>query len=221
MNQIIVTLDNMDQTTAIGIAKTLKDNVWGFRIHDLIMRYGVNIMDHLKNFGNVFVDLKLHDAPQTVMNMAERLASAGADMISVHIAGGVKMIKHAREGAFKGGVKFGNKTKIIGVSMLDNLDFSEIRETYRGYPIERFFNIANKSNIDGVICSDHEIPFWNSIEKIEEINLIKIIPNIHPFGPLPVVDANFVCVGESLAQSKDPMKFIESIKNLYVEDEAS
>lgn len=178
-------------------------------------------MDHLKNFGNVFVDLKLHDAPQTVMNMAERLASAGADMISVHIAGGVKMIKHAREGAFKGGVKFGNKTKIIGVSMLDNLDFSEIRETYRGYPIERFFNIANKSNIDGVICSDHEIPFWNSIEKIEEINLIKIIPNIHPFGPLPVVDANFVCVGESLAQSKDPMKFIESIKNLYVEDEAS
>lgn len=221
MNQIIVTLDNMEQTAAIGIAKTLKDNVWGFRIHDLIMRYGINIIDCLKNFGNVFVDLKLHDAPKPAMLCAELLASRGADMISVHLAGGVKMIKAAREGAFKGGTKIGNKAKVIGVSMLDNLDFSEIRETYRGYPIERFFNIATKSNIDGILCSDHEIPFWNSIEKTEEISLIKIIPNIHPFGPLPVVDSDFVCVGESLTQSKDPIKFIESIKNLYVEDEAS
>lgn len=221
MNEIIVTLNNMDQTEAIAIAKSLKNNVWGFRIHDLIMRYGVNIIDCLKNFGNVFVDLKLHDAPQVVHNISELLASHGADMISVHIAGGVKMIKHAREGAFKGGVKMGDKARIIGVSMLDNLDFTEIRETYRGYPIERFFNIVNKSHIDGVICSDHEIPFWNAIEKSEEIDLIKIIPNIHPFGPLPVVDVNFVCVGESLTKSKDPLKFIDSIKNLYVEDEAS
>jgi orotidine-5'-phosphate decarboxylase len=219
MNEIIVTLDNMNQTEAIGIAKTLKGHVWGFRIHDLVIRYGFNIIDCLKHFGKVFVDLKFHDAPNPVFNMSELLAGHGADIISVHIAGGVKMIKAAREGAFRGGAK--QNVKVIGVSMLDNFDFSEIRETYRGYPIERFFNIVHKSRVDGVICADHEIPFWDSIEKTQEIKLIKIIPNIHPFGPLPVVEADFVVVGESLTKSKDPIKFIESIKNLYVEDEAS
>ena len=217
MNDVIVSLDNMDQQEAINLAKILKGHVWGFRINDLIATYGANIIKCLKQFGGVFVDLKLHDAPKTVYNLTRIFSAGGADLISVHLSGGIKMVKLAREAAYS----TNKNTKIIGVTMLDNLDFSEIRETYRGYPIERFFNIVTKSGVDGIISADHEIPFWEAAEKTEKSRLIKIVPNIHPFGPVPIIEADYLVVGDAITKSKDPKSIIDSIKNLYVEDEAS
>ena len=65
----------------------------------------------------VFLDLKLHDIPNTVKNSVHRLVRAGADMITVHISGGVEMLKVA--------VGEAGDAKIIGVTMLTSLTFAK------------------------------------------------------------------------------------------------
>src|SRR3954468_7479737 len=114
MNEIIVALDNMEQQAALELARSLSGKVWGFKVNDLLLEYGCSIVNSLKRHGNVFADPKLHDTPNTVRNSVKRLAFAGADLITCHIAGGVKMLQAAVDEA--------GKAKIIGVTMLTSLD---------------------------------------------------------------------------------------------------
>ena len=211
MNEIIVALNEMDQDEALELARILTGKVWGFKVNDMILKYGCGIVHSLKKYGNVFADPKLHDIPSTVYNASKCLSRAGADLISCHISGGVKMLQAANQGA--------GKAKIIGVTMLTSMDFEDIRQTYRGWPLERFADIANNAKIHGVICAGHEIPFWNLFD-----NLIKIVSGVRPFGPVlnddqvrscQVATANYLVVGRPIVNDPNPIGVIAKIKAVY------
>lgn len=211
MNDIIVALDNMERQTALELASRLSGKVWGFKVNDLLLEYGCEIVNSLKRFGHVFADPKLHDIPNTVRNSVKRLALAGADLITCHVSGGVNMLRAAVDEA-------GDKVKIIGVTVLTSLDFDEVRQTYRGWPLERFSDIVAHSKVHGVVCSAHEIPFWNLFD------LVKVVPGVRPFGNVKgddqarscgIVKADYLVIGRPITNSKDPVEAVQKIKAMF------
>ncbi len=107
--KIIVALDGMTPKEALIIAKTLKSKVWGYKINDLVYS-DENIISRLKRYGKIFVDVKLHDIPNTVANTINRISKRNVDFITIHASGGISMMKKAVENK-------GN-SKIIAVKLL-------------------------------------------------------------------------------------------------------
>lgn len=214
MNEIVVALDQMNRHKALEFAAKLEGKVWGFKVNDLLIEYGCNIVADLKRFGKVFADPKLHDIPNTVYNCVDHLCWAGADLITCHLSGGVEMLTAAKNACEKHSKR--QKSHIIGVTMLTSLTPGNIRQVYRGFPLERLCELANKGNVDGVVCAAQEIPFWNLFN-----NFIKVVPGVRPFGKLPGDDqarfcetarADYLVIGRPITEAEDPVKAVEEIK---------
>jgi len=206
MSQVILALDNMDRRELLNFAKTFSGKVWGFKVNDALVEHGCSIIHELKAYGNVFADPKLHDIPNTVANSARRLVRAGANFISVHASGGRDMLEAALE-ATK------DKAIILSVTLLTSLAPEDIVSIYKGYPIKRMAGWILETKCPGVVCSAHELPFW------EMWPVIKVVPGIRPGGLLPQDDQNrvapsassadFVVLGRSITQSPDPVRALE------------
>jgi orotidine-5'-phosphate decarboxylase len=211
--KIIVALDGFKvKEDAINLAQALKDKVWGFKVNDLLIRHGCNIIYELKKCGNVFADPKLYDIPNTVQNSVKILSSAGADFISVHASGGLEMLKAA--------VDASGQSKILAVTMLTSMSMEEVRETYRGFPLERFSEMFDRANVHGIVCGGKEVDFWSLFD------LIKVVPGVRPFGVLTnddqkritsteKVKADYLVIGRPITASKDPLEAVAKINSMY------
>lgn len=114
--------------------------VWGFKVHDLVMREGFEIMKELKRFGKVFLDLKFHDIPTTVGGEVAAAAAHGADLITVHASGGAEMLKAAIEA---GG------DRIVAVTVLTSLPNASA--------VPALATLAASVGVRNIVCSPHEI----------------------------------------------------------------
>lgn len=205
---IIVALDGMKGKEAINIAKDLEGLVWGFKINDILFE-NKNIIKKLKRYGNVFADAKLYDIPNTVGNSVKRLATAGADIITVHTSGGNEMLQVAKANA--------GKSKIIGVTVLTS--FKDGNKT----KIKKLINDAIKAKLDGIVCSGHELGVISKINNSKK--LLKIIPGIRPvwykkkddqkriMTPKEAVGlgADYLVIGRPITSSKDVKAAVEKI----------
>lgn len=196
---IIIALDGISEKRVLKIAEELKDLVWGFKVNDLLFENS-NIIGKLKKFGKVFADAKLHDIPNTVANSAAKLSKAGADIISVHASGGIEMIKAALQ--HKG------KSKIIAITILTSLKKAD-----------NFLKLvadAEKANVDGIVCSTHELKY------VKNSSFIKIVPGIRPSWynikddqsrmatPQEAINlgADFIVIGRPILNSGNPRKAV-------------
>ena len=95
----------------------------------LYYKEGPAIVANLKELGfNIFLDLKLHDIPNTVISAMEVLADLGVDLVNVHAAGGKTMMEAALEGLDKGTPTGMKRPSIIGVTQLTSTDERQVRE---------------------------------------------------------------------------------------------
>ncbi len=207
-NKIIVALDGLSEKEALRIAKILKGYAWGFKVNDLLFE-GTTIIRKLKKFGNVFADAKLHDIPNTVANSVEKLSRAGADMITVHASGGVEMMKAAKQNA--------GQSKILAVTVLTSAEANS-RKTVR------LAHEAIKANVDGIVCSGHDLP---TIRKIPRSKfLLKVVPGIRPswykkkddqkrtITPLKALElgADYLVIGRPILNAKNPVMAITDMQ---------
>ncbi|PAV29938.1 orotidine-5'-phosphate decarboxylase [Virgibacillus profundi] len=129
---------------------------------ELFYREGPGIIEKLKeNNHPIFLDLKLHDIPTTVMKAMSNLAKLEVDMVNVHALGGSEMIKRAKEGLIKGS-KSGHQTKLIAVTILTSMDNETMNhELLLPGDLDKntihFAKMAKQSGADGVVCSVHEV----------------------------------------------------------------
>ena len=134
----------------------------------LFISEGPKVLDFLSQSGfEIFLDLKLHDIPNTVRKSVEEISQYNVKLTTIHLQGGRDMIRAANE------VK-GN-TKILGVSLLTSLDDSDTRELYNNdfkKQFDNLINLAMETKIDGIVCSSQEL------ELIENPSLIKVVPGI-------------------------------------------
>jgi orotidine-5'-phosphate decarboxylase len=171
--RIIIPLDGISRQEALKLAAELQGLVWGFKVNDLLVEHGIAIVKELKPFGGVFADAKLHDIPNTVANGAQRLAGAGADLITIHASGGAKMIEMAVKAAAPAGV--------LAVTVLTSLAEQDAVAIFGKAPHEAVPALARMAKANGacgVVCSPKELSIIGTLPELA--GLLKVIPGIRP-----------------------------------------
>ncbi|MUK89506.1 orotidine-5'-phosphate decarboxylase [Ornithinibacillus sp. L9] len=129
---------------------------------ELFYREGPAVIERLKeNNHEIFLDLKLHDIPTTVMRAMRNIATLGVDMVNVHALGGSEMIQGAKEGLLSGSHSSSRQTKLIAVTMLTSMDQAVMNmELLIPGDLQantvHFAQFAAENGADGVVCSVHE-----------------------------------------------------------------
>lgn len=129
---------------------------------ELFYAEGPGMIRMLKDRGHkIFLDLKLHDIPNTVKKSMMVLGEYGVDMVNLHAAGGMAMMKAAKEGLMLGAARYADKPKLIAVTQLTSTDENVMRnellidrplnEVVRQYAVN-----AKEAGLDGVVCSAFE-----------------------------------------------------------------
>lgn len=124
---------------------------------------GPSVITKLKERGHkVFLDLKLHDIPNTVKKTMQVLGEYGVDMVNVHAAGGRAMMEAAREGLMLGAARYAVKPKLIAVTQLTSTDEDTMHsELLIDRPLDvvvkHYALNAKEAGLDGVVCSAFEV----------------------------------------------------------------
>lgn len=155
--QLIIALDVDTLDDALRAVDTCVGCDWYKVGLQLFSRTGPAAVERLKAAGeSLFLDLKLHDIPNTVRHAARAAAGLGADLITVHACGGKKMIAAAREAVE------GSGTRVLAVTVLTSVDDAVLRSEI-GIPattadtVRRYAELAVESGAHGVVASPHEI----------------------------------------------------------------
>lgn len=128
----------------------------------LYYKEGPAIVAKLKEKGyGVFLDLKLHDIPNTVKSAMEVLAGLGADLVNVHATGGRAMMEAALEGLDKGTASGTRRPSLIAVTQLTSTDERQVREEQLinaslEQSVLQYAQLSQSAGLDGVVCSVHE-----------------------------------------------------------------
>lgn len=173
-----------------------------------------------------FLDLKLHDIPNTVAGGIRAVVDLAPTYVTLHAAGGRAMMRAAVEEAgaqaLKGGLP---RPKLLGVTVLTSLDGGDLAATgVGGEPsdqVKRLALLARESGLDGVICSPHEIA---PLRRECGADFVLMVPGIRPAGsatgdqkrvmtPREAVElgASHLVVGRPISQAADPRAAAEAI----------
>ncbi|PLT34271.1 orotidine-5'-phosphate decarboxylase [Bacillus sp. V5-8f] len=129
----------------------------------LFYQNGPGIINFIKEQGHdVFLDLKLHDIPNTVKQAMRGLAGLNVDLVNVHAAGGVKMMDAALEGLDAGTPSGKERPKCIAVTQLTSTTKEQMNEEQRIYglleeSVLHYAGLTKRAGLDGVVCSTHEV----------------------------------------------------------------
>ena len=172
--RIIVAIDTFDLKQANAILDQLNPNICLVKIGSVIFNaLGKTFLKHVSSRGfKIFLDLKLHDIPNTVYETIIGFNDCKIDMLTVHLSGGEEMLNKAMLAAKS------INAKVIGVSILTSLDEMDSLALFNNKiedQISHLFKIALKANIDGIVCSPHELEIANTILGT---HVIKITPGI-------------------------------------------
>ena len=158
--QIIVALDFDSIEEVNSIVKLLDPEIYRLKIgKQLYACEGPKILESLNKKGfDIFLDLKLHDIPNTVYKALKNLLNHKVWMTNIHLLGGVEMMQAAREA--KEHIK--SEALLIGVSVLTSLSQKNIKDMGFKTEISELVKIlstsAKKNKIDGIVCSAKEVP---------------------------------------------------------------
>lgn len=212
MSELIVALDVPDAREAMNFATILKGAVSWVKVGlELFIASGPAIVERLKaNEFRVFLDLKLYDIPNTVAHAVKSAQKAGADMLTVHLQGGLRMCSAAREASLPEG-----RPLLLGVTALTSFGAGEMPGIGIGpsqFGLE-LAALANKCGLPGVICSGFEA----AAIKGAFPDLLCVCPGIRPDsaladdqrramtpGEASRAGADFLVVGRPILRAADP-----------------
>jgi len=156
--RLIVALDFPDATAALACADQLAGSVSWFKVGlELYLASGDGVVSELKKRGHsVFLDLKIHDIPNTAASAIRSLARLEPDLLTVHAAGGRAMLQAAAEAARS----LPKPPRLLAVTVLTSLDAAALAETgVPAAPMEqalRLARLAAECGIEGMVCSPAE-----------------------------------------------------------------
>lgn len=157
MAELVVALDFNNALDALNMAGVLRGHAPWVKVGlELFISEGPRIIHSLKGLGfKVFLDLKLHDIPNTVRGAALAAAASGADMMTLHLCGGERMCRAAAEAV----AGLSRPPLLMGVTVLTSLAEGELPGC--AVPLEMFAKTlargASEWGMHGVVCSGHEV----------------------------------------------------------------
>lgn len=156
MNPLFVAIDTPELERALAIAQAVKDDVGGFKLGlEFFAANGPDGVRRLAALGlPIFLDLKLHDIPNTVAKAVAAMAPLKPALMTVHAAGGKAMLEAAKAAAPAG-------TRIVAVTVLTSLDGDDLSAAgVTGSPadqVARLARLAKSAGLDGIVCSGAEV----------------------------------------------------------------
>ena len=170
--KIIVAIDENQSNEAKNIINQLDSSMCMVKIGSISFNsIGREIISYSCEKGfDIFLDLKLHDIPNTVKKSIEGLSSLPISMLTIHTSGGKDMMMAAMEAVS------GTQIKVFGVTALTSLnndDTNQIFQRTTAGQVDAMLDLAQEAGIDGVVCSPQELELVNKRE-----NLLSITPGI-------------------------------------------
>ncbi|WP_223633388.1 orotidine-5'-phosphate decarboxylase [Planococcus sp. 4-30] len=188
---------------------------------ELYFQEGPELVRSIKSQGHeIFLDLKLHDIPNTVESAMRGLSKLGVDMVNVHAAGGLEMMKAAKRGLA------GSDTKLIAVTQLTSTGEDEMHEDQLVYvsleeSVLHYAKRAMQAGLDGVVCSVLEA---EAITKVCGSDFLCVTPGIRPAevsaddqkrvatpAEARVKGASHIVVGRAITKSATPSESYDQI----------
>lgn len=225
--KIIVALDVDNKTKALALISQLPE-ITTFKIGlTLFTAEGPSLLEEINRLGKgVFLDLKLHDIPNTVAGAVKMGVRHGASMMTLHTSGGEEMMVRAVEAAHE--ASQGNTTKplLMGVTVLTSLKDQQLKEIgmtlNAAGQVLHLARIARRAGLDGVVCSPLEIEL---IKKEFGNDLLIVTPGIRPdwaaaqdqkriMTPSQAVEkgADYLVIGRPIIAASSPQAAFEKIR---------
>ena len=187
--RLAVALDLPDRAALLAMARRLAPEAGILKLGlEAFVAGGPSLVRSLVESGaGVFLDLKLHDIPNTVSGAAAAAVKTGASIVNCHALGGTEMMKAFGEGARAAAAKAGLVVpKLIAVTILTSLDAAAVRavglEVSPREAALRLAILAKESGLDGVVCSPEEI---ETIRSACGENFLLVVPGVRPAGAAP------------------------------------
>jgi orotidine 5'-phosphate decarboxylase subfamily 1/orotate phosphoribosyltransferase len=195
---------------------------------ELFYQEGPEIVRYLKDAGHdVFLDLKLHDIPNTVEKAMRGLAKLGVDVTCVHAAGGIRMMEAAMRGLEEGTPEGGKRPLLLAITQLTSTSEEEMHaDQLIEVPLEKsvihYANCAKKAGLDGVVSSAWEV---EAIKETAGDEFVCLTPGIRPEGTVVgdqtrvvtpsqarEIGSTFIVVGRPITQATDPYEAYRAIQ---------
>lgn len=219
--KVILALDTTDKNKIDTILKSLRDYIDIVKVgFQSFIYFGHDILKRVQDEGyKVFLDMKLHDIPNTVEKGVESAAKLGIHMLTVHAVGGREMLKKAALVA-----KTLNGPKILAVTVLTSMDDNTLKQLYYSKNISEiapyYAMYAKESGIDGVISSPLEI---ETIRMQCNNNFLIVTPGIRftdkqddqkrTMTPQEAINkgADYIVIGRPILELSDPKTFFDKL----------
>jgi len=219
VSPIFVAIDTPDLSRAIAIAEAVRSHAGGVKLGlEFFSAQGPAGVRRISELGlPIFLDLKLHDIPNTVAKAVEALAELEPAILTVHANGGHEMLLAAKQAA-------PSATKVVAVTLLTSLDAADLGdlgiERSPADQVARLAWIARDAGVDGIVCSGAEV----AEAKTAWPNGFFVVPGIRPAGadvgdqkrvvtPASALDdgASVLVIGRPITGAADPARAIMDI----------
>jgi orotidine-5'-phosphate decarboxylase len=219
---IYVALDTMDPDRARRIAVQVRNHVGGIKLG--LEYFSANGPEGVQAMADLalplFLDLKLHDIPNTVAKAIHALRPLEPAILTVHAAGGRAMMEDAKAAAPK-------RTKVVAVTLLTSLDQEDLGaigiSADPAAQVERLTALAREAGVDGVVCSGHEVAAAKALwpDGFFVVPGVRLATGRHVLGdqkrvvtPREAIDrgASAIVVGRPITQARDPDKAARAIE---------
>jgi orotidine-5'-phosphate decarboxylase len=219
MNPIFVAIDTPGMARAIELAEAVRGYAGGVKLGlEFFSAQGPEGVRRVAALGlPVFLDVKLHDIPNTVAKAVEALAPLEPALLTVHAAGGQAMLAAAKAAAPA-------RTKVVAVTVLTSLDESDLAAAgvhgSAAEQVARLAALARDSGVDGIVCSGAEVGEARAIWP----DGFFVVPGVRPAGveaddqkrvvtPAEAVanGASVVVIGRAVTSAPDPHRAIMDI----------
>ncbi|MGP8258817.1 MAG: orotidine-5'-phosphate decarboxylase [Acidobacteriaceae bacterium] len=219
LDRLIVALDFPSADAALGLVERLEGCCRWFKVGmELYYAAGNRVIEGLRERGyEVFLDLKLHDIPNTVAGAVRSVTGVGASLLTIHAAGGEAMMRAAARAASVPGAP-----KLLAVTVLTSMDEAELRAVGVGdgpaTQVLRLAQLAQAAGIDGLVCSAEEV---EAVRAAMGPAMHLVVPGIRPQGVTGQPDdqrrvasaaeaiargASMLVVGRPITQAADPAR---------------
>lgn len=226
-SQVVIALDFSSKEEVLNFVKKFQKSLYVKVGMELFYKEGPSIVKELKALGHsIFLDLKLHDIPNTVKQAMKNIASLEVDMVNVHAAGGSKMMKAALEGLEEGTPTGKKRPLLIAVTQLTSTSdeqvvieqgISSIKNS-----IQLYASLTHESGLDGVVCSPLDVGLVQEV--VDSESFLTVTPGIRLAENnnddqvrvttpklAKQLGSSYIVVGRSITKSENPVDAYEEI----------
>lgn len=219
-NPIFLALDMPQIDAAKVMAEKVKAHVGGFKLGlEFFCAHGHHGVREIAQVGlPIFLDLKLHDIPNTVAGAMQSIHTLEPSIVTVHASGGRAMMEDAKAAA-------GDGCKVVAVTMLTSLSERDLKRMGMTSCVEdqvlRLAELAHTAGLDGIVCSGHEVKAVHSQWK----DGFFVVPGLRPAGsavgdqkrvvtPRQARDdgAGMLVIGRPISRADDPVEAARAIE---------